>query len=102
MKNHRIALLLAATALCAGPTILTEIPEGVMRNKPKPPVPPPDPMPKPFGLRERIAQATTEAEVHRLMSEGRLFDSASKKTRRSWQTTAKRRLAFLANMGGAK
>lgn len=66
-----------------------------------PPIPYQKPRPKPIGLRERIREATTIQEVELLRAEGLQYAEASQKTRRAWQTTAKRKLAELALKGVA-
>jgi hypothetical protein len=50
---------------------------------------------KHLGLRERIAQAKTEPEIHALMARGDQLTEASDRTRRAWAHTAVRRLKEL-------
>lgn len=45
----------------------------------------------PIGLRERIANAATEAEIVELLVSGQTFNYASPRTRLSWKYTAQRR-----------
>jgi deoxyribose-phosphate aldolase len=44
------------------------------------------------GLRQKILSATSEAEVSKLMEEGKTYEFASVKTRNSWKSAAARRL----------
>lgn len=48
-----------------------------------------------IGLRERIAQATTETEVVELLLSGQTFNTASQRTKLSWKYTAHRRIKQL-------
>lgn len=48
-----------------------------------------------IGLRERIANAATEAEVIQLLSSGNNLKYASPRTRLSWKHTAQRRVRQL-------
>jgi hypothetical protein len=50
---------------------------------------------KHLGLREQIAQAKTEPEIHALMARGDQLTEASDRTRRAWAHTAVRRLKEL-------
>jgi hypothetical protein len=87
------AQLIAATVAIAGPEIMRVMGEmPLLRGAPRP---------KPLGLRERIREATTTQEVEMLRAEGLQYTDASQKTRRAWQTTAKRKLAELALKGVA-
>lgn len=99
--NKAKLLMTATLAICAGAGISMDIPEGVVRNTPRPP----DPegldligKPKRLGLREQIAQAKTVGEVTILLEKSSSYYEASVKTRRSWARTAARRIKAL---GGA-
>jgi hypothetical protein len=46
-------------------------------------------------LREQIARAESTEEVNSLLAKGSTFTEVSEKTRRRWNTTAKKRVAFL-------
>jgi hypothetical protein len=98
MKRSKLLGLqiVAATLAMAGPDVITIMGE-------MPPLCPPIPYqkPRPLGLRERIREATTIQEVEMLRAEGLQYTDASQKTRRAWQTTAKRKLAELALKGVA-
>lgn len=50
-----------------------------------------------MGLREQIKSASSEAEVTSLLSKGQTFDLVSDRTKRSWKSTARFRLAQLSN-----
>lgn len=85
--------MMAATIAIAGPDTLdvfAKMPP--LRNAPK----------ITLGLREQIAQAETVAEVERLLSEGRSYDHASFRTRRAWETTARKRIKTINKEGQSK
>jgi len=44
------------------------------------------------GLRQRILSVTSEAEVVKLMEDGKTYEFASRKTRNSWKSAARRAL----------
>jgi len=50
-----------------------------------------------MGLREQIKNAGSETEINALLSKGNAFDYASDKTKNSWKSTAKIRIAELSN-----
>ena len=50
-----------------------------------------------MGLREQIKTATSESEVTALLSKGQSFEFASDKTKKSWKSTAKFKLAELSS-----
>jgi len=50
-----------------------------------------------MGLREQIKTANSESEISTLLSKGRNFEFASERTKQSWRSTAKFRLAQLTN-----
>jgi hypothetical protein len=50
-----------------------------------------------MGLREQIKTANSESEVSTLLSKGRNFEFASERTKQSWRSTAKFRLAQLTS-----
>jgi hypothetical protein len=52
-------------------------------------------MSTPIGLREKIANAETEAEVISLLASGHEFTYASPRTKLSWRHTAQRRVRQL-------
>jgi len=52
-------------------------------------------MSTPIGLREKIANAETEAEVINLLASGHAFEYASPRTKLSWKHTAQRRVRQL-------
>lgn len=43
------------------------------------------------GLRQKILLATSEAEVNKLLAEGKTYEFASVKTRNSWANAARRK-----------
>jgi deoxyribose-phosphate aldolase len=45
------------------------------------------------GLKQRILIATSEDEVQKLLNEGKTYEFASKKTRNSWVSAARRKAA---------
>lgn len=45
------------------------------------------------GLKQRILIATSEDEVQKLLNEGKTYEFASKKTRNSWASAARRKAA---------
>jgi hypothetical protein len=45
------------------------------------------------GLRQRILLATSQNEVDKLLNEGKTYEFASKKTRSSWASAARRKAA---------
>lgn len=45
------------------------------------------------GLKQRILVATSEDEVQKLLNEGKTYEFASKKTRNSWASAARRKAA---------
>lgn len=45
------------------------------------------------GLKQRILTATSEDEVQKLLNEGKGYEFASKKTRNSWVSAARRKAA---------
>jgi hypothetical protein len=49
----------------------------------------------PIGLKERIAQATSETEVIQLLTSGQTFNYASPRTKLNWKYTAQRRIRQL-------
>lgn len=49
-----------------------------------------------YSLREEIAQASSVAEVQRLLDLGKEFKYASLRTRQAWLNTAKRRRTEVA------
>jgi len=55
-------------------------------------------MSTPIGLREKIANAETEAEVINLLATGLAFEYASRRTKLSWRYTAQRRERQLQNV----
>lgn len=50
-----------------------------------------------MGLREQIKTANSESEVSTLLSKGKSFEFASERTKQSWKSTARFRLAQLTN-----
>ena len=50
-----------------------------------------------MGLRESIKAAKSESDVLTLVKSGEGFEFASTRTRRSWKSTAKFRIAELSN-----
>lgn len=46
-----------------------------------------------LGLRQKILTATSEAEVAKLLEEGKTYEFASVKTRNSWKSAARRKAA---------
>jgi len=50
-----------------------------------------------MGLREQIKVATNDSEVASLLSKGKTFEFASERTKQSWRSTAKFRLAQLSS-----
>jgi len=48
-----------------------------------------------MGLREQIKNASSVDEVNTLISKGKSFDMASVRTRQSWRSTARFRIAQL-------
>ena len=46
-----------------------------------------------LGLRQKILTATSEAEVNKLLEEGKTYEFASVKTRNSWKSAARRKAA---------
>jgi hypothetical protein len=51
-----------------------------------------------FGLREKIANATSEQEVVSLLKTGQSFEFASPRTQKSWKNTGYRTLERLKNV----
>jgi len=45
------------------------------------------------GLKQRILSAASSDEVQKLMEEGKKYEFASKKTRNSWASAARRKAA---------
>jgi len=45
------------------------------------------------GIRQRILLATSQEEVSKLLNEGKTYEFASKKTRNSWTSAARRKAA---------
>jgi hypothetical protein len=45
------------------------------------------------GLKQRILSATSADEVEKLLNEGKKYEFASKKTRNSWASAARRKAA---------
>jgi hypothetical protein len=45
------------------------------------------------GLKQRILVAASEEEVQKLLNEGKTYEFASKKTRNSWASAARRKAA---------
>lgn len=50
-----------------------------------------------MGLREQIKAAKSEAEVTSLLSKGQTYDLVSDRTKRSWKSTARFKLAELSS-----
>lgn len=50
-----------------------------------------------MGLREQIKTATSESEVTTLLSKGQTYEFASDRTKKSWKSTAKLKLAELSS-----
>lgn len=50
-----------------------------------------------MGLREQIKKAVSEAEINELISKSKTFEYASDRTKNSWKSTAKIRIAELSN-----
>lgn len=50
-----------------------------------------------MGLREQIKHAGSETEVTQLISKGKTYEWASDRTKNSWKSTAKFRIAELNN-----
>jgi hypothetical protein len=50
-----------------------------------------------MGLREQIKNAGSEAEITQLISKGKTYEFASDRTKNSWKSTAKYRIAELSN-----
>lgn len=50
-----------------------------------------------MGLREQIKTANSESEVSTLLSTGKSFEFASERTKQSWKSTARFRLAQLTS-----
>jgi len=50
-----------------------------------------------MGLREQIKNAGSVAEINDLISKSMTFDYASDRTKSSWKSTAKFRIAELSN-----
>ena len=50
-----------------------------------------------MGLREQIKTATSETEVTSLLSKAQSFEFASDRTKKSWKSTARFRLAQLSS-----
>lgn len=50
-----------------------------------------------MGLREQIKNAGSEAEINELVSKGKTYEWASDRTKNSWKSTAKFRIAQLSN-----
>jgi hypothetical protein len=48
-----------------------------------------------IGLRERIAQSSTETEIIQLLTSGNDLQYASTRTKLSWKNTARRRIVQL-------
>lgn len=55
-------------------------------------------MNKSTGLREQIRDATSNEEVHTLLSTGKTFEWATPRTRLSWKHTANRTLEKLSSV----
>ena len=55
-----------------------------------------------FGLREKIANATSEQEIVSLLKTGQTFEFASSRTQKSWKNTGYRTLERLKNVVGAE
>lgn len=49
-----------------------------------------------MGLREQIKNAGSEAEINQLISNGKTYEWASDRTKNSWKSTAKFRIAELS------
>lgn len=56
----------------------------------------------PIGLREKIANAETEAEVISLLASGHTFQYASPRTKLSWRHTAQRKIRQLQKVDTTK
>ena len=50
-----------------------------------------------MGLREKIKNDGSEAEINQLVSKGKTYEWASDRTKNSWKSTAKFRIAELSN-----
>ena len=50
-----------------------------------------------MGLREQIKNAKSEAEIAELISKGKTYEWASDRTKSSWKSTSKFRIAELSN-----
>lgn len=50
-----------------------------------------------MGLREQIENAGSVAEINDLISKSKTFEYASDRTKNSWKSTAKFRIAELSN-----
>ena len=50
-----------------------------------------------MGLREQIKTANSESEVSTLLSQGKNFEFASDRTKQSWKSTARFRIAQLTS-----
>lgn len=50
-----------------------------------------------MGLREQIKSAGSENEIVQLLANGRTYEFASDRTKNSWKSTAKFRIAELNN-----
>lgn len=86
MKSKLLAAkMLAVVGALAGPEMSCVAPGSGLDIRP----------PKRFGLRERIAQAKSVEEINNLLEISLSYRDASSVTRRSWQTTARRRLKEL-------
>ena len=55
-----------------------------------------------LGIRQRIAQTTSEQEIDSLLVEGKKYVLVSSKTRRAWNSTANRRRAKLSGAPAPK
>jgi len=51
-----------------------------------------------FGLREKIANATSEQEIVSLLKTGQTFEFANPRTQKSWKNTGYRTLERLKNV----